>query len=518
MMREGAAVRGEPARWPDEAAARAEMVHWPDEAAWPWEHLPGGRWVGRVALGGLALLWAWALASWPLTRAGALLVGVVVAVGILLRPALGFPLLAIAIPFGSLRSLNIGPAAIGPEEVLLGAIGAAWLARRMAHRRLDLRWPASAGAGLLLLAVMLVSFLPATSLVLATKELVKWMELWLAMVLVVNLAGAPDLGLLALGLLAAGAAEAAVGLRQALTGSGPAGFLLGSFMRAAGTFGQPNPYGGYLGMTLPLAVGLVLTAWPGKAEGPSRRYLQVLWGAAAAGGILMAVGLFVSMSRGAWLGAAVAVAAVIVARGGAWLRGVAAGGILAVALSLLVWGRVPIPGALEQRLADYAADLTTLDVRAVEVTDANFALVERVAHWQAAWAMFSDHPWTGVGIGNYAEAYARYALPRWQDPLGHAHNYFLNILAEAGLGGLAAYLLWAAASLWLVVQAVRGSQGWLQGLALGALGMWVHLNVHSLFDNLYVHGMAIQVGLFLGLAAWIVAERVTGRQLATGIE
>ncbi len=496
---------------------RAGPVEWPDGTAWPWEHLPGGRWVGRLALAGLVLLWGWALASWPLTWAGALLVGAVLAVGILQRPALGFPLLAVAIPFGSLRTPSIGPAAVGPEEVLLGAIAAAWLARQLARRRLDLRWPASAGAGLLLLAVMLVSFLPATSFVLALKELVKWAELWLALVLVVNLAGALDLGLLALGLLAAGAAEAAVGLHQALTGSGPAGFLLGRFMRAAGTFGQPNPYGGYLGMTLPLAAGLVLTAWPGKAQRRDRRYLQVLWGGAAVAGILMAAGLFASMSRGAWLGAATAVVVVIVARGGTWLRGVLAGGLLAVVLSLLVWGRVPIPGALEQRFADYAADLTTLDIRAVEVTDANFAVVERAAHWQAAWAMFSDHPWTGVGIGNYAEAYAHYALPRWQDPLGHAHNYFLNILAEAGVVGLAAYLLWTLASLLLVVRAVRGSQGWQQGLALGALGMWVHLNVHSLFDNLYVHGMAIQVGLLLGLAAWVVAERVTSKQPADGV-
>jgi O-antigen ligase len=145
-------------------------------------------------------------------------------------------------------------------------------------------------------------------------------------------------------------------------------------------------------------------------------------------------------------------------------------------------------------------------VRNVEVTDANFAVVERAAHWYAAWRMFSDHPWTGVGLGNYATAYERYALPRWPDPLGHAHNYYLNIAAEAGLPGLAAYLLWMAAGLWVIARAVRGSQGLEQGLALGALGLWVHLAVHSVFDNLYVHGMAIHVGLLLGMAAWVALK------------
>jgi hypothetical protein len=140
-------------------------------------------------------------------------------------------------------------------------------------------------------------------------------------------------------------------------------------------------------------------------------------------------------------------------------------------------------------------------VRGLEVTDANFAVLERMAHWQAAITMWTEHPWLGVGIGNYATAYPRYALPLWPLALGHAHNYYLNIAAEAGILGLAAYLFLLGTVLVTVWRAARRYFGWWWGVALGVLGVVVHLAVHSLFDNLYVHGMYLNLGILLGVIA-----------------
>ncbi|MGQ9683928.1 MAG: O-antigen ligase family protein [Anaerolineae bacterium] len=473
--------------------------------AWPWASLPAGQTWGKLGLAALVIAAGWALARLPLGLAATLVVALIVGVGILLRPALGLVLLAFAIPFGSLRSLPVGGMNLGPQDVLLAAVAASWLLRQVAHRQMTWRWPMLGGTGLLLLGVMMFSLLPASSLGSAFKEIIKWAELWVAMVLVLNVADEADVWLLAIALLVAGAAEAIVGIGQIARGRGPEAFMiLGSVMRASGTFDQPNPFGGYMGLVLPLAVALLMTTWPGRGEAARRRQI-LLWLVAAGSAVLLACGLYASWSRGAWLGAAAALAVVLVARGGRWLRGLTIGGVFVVALSVVVFGRLPLPGGLQQRFVDYAADLTTIDVRAVEITDANFSVVERAAHWQAALAMIADHPWTGVGIGNYAAAYERYALPRWRDPLGHAHNYYLNIAAEAGLPGLAAYLLWVVAGIWVALRAARIAPGWYLGLALGALGLLTHLCVHSLFDNLYVHGMAIHVGLVLGLAAWVAA-------------
>ena len=105
----------------------------------------------------------------------------------------------------------------------------------------------------------------------------------------------------------------------------------------------------------------------------------------------------------------------------------------------------------------------------MRANDENFALVERRAHWQAAVEMFEDSPWVGVGIGNYAVAYPAYALPKWEDPLGHAHNYYLNVLAEAGGIGFLAYILLWGAIFWVAARAVFRTQGWTQGVVAGGI-------------------------------------------------
>jgi O-antigen ligase len=104
-----------------------------------------------------------------------------------------------------------------------------------------------------------------------------------------------------------------------------------------------------------------------------------------------------------------------------------------------------------------------------------------------------------VGAGNYAVAYPAYALPLWPLALGHAHNYYLNIGAEAGVLGLAAYLVLWGAALFGAWRAVRCASGWYQAVGLGILGVIIHLSVHHVFDNLFVHSMYLQLGILLGL-------------------
>jgi putative inorganic carbon (HCO3(-)) transporter len=156
-----------------------------------------------------------------------------------------------------------------------------------------------------------------------------------------------------------------------------------------------------------------------------------------------------------------------------------AAALFALALILLSFvivmgGLQLLPQALTQRFLDFLPFLGGVDISRVEVTPANFAVIERLAHWQAGWDMFSEHPWLGVGIGNYEPVYPAYALPRWDEPLGHAHNYYLNIAAETGI-----------------------------------LGILTHLAVHNFFDNLYVHGMYLHIAILLGLLHVISQQGVS---------
>jgi putative inorganic carbon (hco3(-)) transporter len=169
-----------------------------------------------------------------------------------------------------------------------------------------------------------------------------------------------------------------------------------------------------------------------------------------------------------------------------------------------------IPDVIAMRFGGVADYFGVFDVRGIKVDDANFALVERMAHWQAAWQMLEDHPLLGVGFGNYAIAYPEYALPHWDDPLGHAHNYYLNIGAETGFLGFAAYLIFWIAAFWQSWRAVRTANGFWRGVAAGLLGIVVALSVHNAFDDLFVHGMAAQVGLGLGMTAAINNANLSG--------
>jgi O-antigen ligase len=158
-----------------------------------------------------------------------------------------------------------------------------------------------------------------------------------------------------------------------------------------------------------------------------------------------------------------------------------------------------VPASVADRITGFSDDLRFGDVRGEDITDENYAVLERLAHWQAALAMAEDQPWLGVGFGNYEPAYADYALINWPYPLGHAHNYYLNLLAETGIVGLLAYLLLWTAVFWQTIRVIRQCEGWQRGVALGLLGVWTALTVHHLVDKLYVNNIYIQLGALFGL-------------------
>src|SRR5262249_44305318 len=118
--------------------------------------------------------------------------------------------------------------------------------------------------------------------------------------------------------------------------------------------------------------------------------------------------------------------------------------LVGVPLVVLAWVTNVIPPSLQARLL---AQVRLNDVLAGQVNDANFSTVERLAHWIAGLRMFAAHPLLGVGAGNYSAAYAAYAFRAWPEPLGNAHNYYINVAAETGICGLLAFLAVVVTSL-----------------------------------------------------------------------
>jgi O-antigen ligase len=159
-----------------------------------------------------------------------------------------------------------------------------------------------------------------------------------------------------------------------------------------------------------------------------------------------------------------------------------------------------LPATIAERINVVAEYFGPFDVRRVDLNSENWSVVERMAHWQAAWYMFLDHPWLGIGPGNYSTVYDQYYLPGWLEPLGHAHNYYLNLAAELGLLGLSGYLLVFGLAFRAAIRGLRAADAFWRTVALGTLGSLVAIALHSAFDNLYVHGVSVQIGALFALA------------------
>jgi O-antigen ligase len=463
------------------------------------------------------LLTASALGVLPLSSALAVGGGALAAGALLVAPELAVYFIALAVPFGSLVPLEVGGLNATAADLFLAVAWGLYVMRGIARRKVELRAPALTPVWILFLLAAGLSVTVARSLTDGLAELAKWVEMFAAYWLVSQFFSEKQVVRLLAVMFCAGLAEALLGAYQYYFRVGPDGFLLfgGANLRAYGTFEQPNPYAGYLGLILPLAWGtglgmlVQIAVW---RRGGSRDVLPLAALAVGASAAMLAA-LFFSYSRGAWIGVAAALAVttlvVVVRSRRALTFAVMAGlvGLLVVGLGELAL----VPNIVAERFATVGEYLTFEDVRGVRANDENFALVERRAHWQAAWGMFEDSPWVGVGLGNYAVEYARYALPKWDDPLGHAHNYYLNVLAEAGgIGFLAYMVLWGAVFLRLG-RAAFFAGTWKRGVLAGAFGALVALSIHNLFDNLFVHAMYLQVGLTLGLAE-TAAFKETGKQ------
>ncbi len=434
------------------------------------------------------------IALLPLTLAGGAVLGGIVFLTTLIRPEYGLYLLILAVPFGSVREITISGFTVGAAEALVGLVLAAWLAKMVAAREVKVAYPPLVLPLLIFLGAILLSLPGALSLKYSFKEILKWLEVLGIYLFVANAIEREQARVVVLLMLLAGIGQALLGFYQFFGRVGPQAFVvLGRFVRAYGTFEQPNPYGGYLGLVLPLAWGLLL----GIGKWGNRR-LDISYWVAILGLATMGAALIMSWSRGAWLGFAAAFIVMNVAHS---QRAAVLFALLCLLVaSVLVLGSIQaLPQTIAQRLTDFVPYLRVFDVRGVKLSDANYAVVERMAHWQAAWGMFNDRPWLGVGIGNYEPVYPAYSLQGWPEPLGHAHNYYLNIAAEAGLIGLTAYLVLWGAAFWQAWKAVRAAQGYWRGVAAGILGVLTHLSVHNFFDNLYVHNMYLHVAILLGL-------------------
>jgi O-antigen ligase len=223
-----------------------------------------------------------------------------------------------------------------------------------------------------------------------------------------------------IGLLAA----SVQGVVQHFTGAFGGGFEAGGVGgfdvgRVQGSFDTANQFAGYIASLLPLAAVILL----------SRDFSKPLRALSLAAVALAIPALVFSYARGS------IVAAVLGAI--VWLAFLRPRTAVAIAAIVIVSAILLAPGTLKERFNPQA-------------THADF--IERVDLWNAAIQMYEDHPFLGVGVNNYQVAYPNLpktpsVAPEHRQLIGedvlippHAHNLYLNVLAEEGILGAFALL------------------------------------------------------------------------------
>ena len=211
--------------------------------------------------------------------------------------------------------------------------------------------------------------------------------------------------------LALGAVRVQAGFQSLLVLGAAIGF---GRERPAGTFFNPNFLAGFLAAALLLVVGGAIFPSPG---GGRPRLLRLVFAAAEAALLLAA--LLTTGSRGG---------ALALACGLLVLLGLRSWKVAAAALSATLLALLAIPNPLFQRL------------QSLPQTD-NFAFT-RLAIWKSALKMMLDHPWVGIGLGQYEYVSTRYAFPiethwaKYSRVAENAHSEYLQAGAELGIPGL----------------------------------------------------------------------------------
>lgn len=351
----------------------------------------------------------------------------------ILRPRTALYLLPFAVPWGSLDYITISTLRLDSSDILVIFLALGWLINCAlpAHTKLRDREAARVPfylvlSMLALVGVMLLSMKVAINVKDSLKEISKWLE-----VLVILLLGSQYLRTrrqiwtnIALVCIAA-VTQAFYAYSQAYFSLGPASFIRGDVLRVYGTFGQPNPFAAYINLPLSITLALALLGrgWP----------VRVVAGIAT---VVLALAEYLSQSRGGEI-ALVAALVFIVLAGVPAIRKMCR----VLIIPLLAFVAALLAGFVPQSLFNPALKFLGLTgISLVEPNNADFSTAERLAHWIAGLHMYFDHPILGVGIGNYPDAYPPYHITMFVEPLGHAHNYYINVAAEMGTIGLIVYL------------------------------------------------------------------------------
>ncbi len=226
---------------------------------------------------------------------------------------------------------------------------------------------------------------------------------------------------------------------------------IGGVFSSTGLFGNRLTYGGYVMVICIFAV--VFFLWGEKRWRP-------LYGSCA---LLTGLGVVFSDARSSWLGLI--------------------GGFLSMAIvkgkkvSLVMIAGLTILGTVVIFTQDSVKDRILAGFNP-EVRGTG----TRLRLWQTSLLMLKDHPFLGIGIGNFRKSFDKYKVPGYYTSTCHPHNDLLNVGVNAGLLGMLAFL-WIWWAFWRA--SLQGYRNTSHPIFLGGFSSSVAFFLASFFQCYY---------------------------------
>lgn len=194
-------------------------------------------------------------------------------------------------------------------------------------------------------------------------------------------------------------------------------------------------------------------------------------------------GLFVTFTRGAWIATAIVALLIIVAN---------------KQYKLLALGVIAIVPFIISSNYGISRLLSIFQLH-------HQTNIERLNGWMSSLQIIKDHPWTGIGFGNFQQVYPAYMLPHAKEVLAHAHNTLLVLATEGGLFTAISFTFFLSAAILYIICGYKTiDSSYYRNLVLGLACSAIALMINGLVDYAFTRDgvwaiFMFQLGFCVGL-------------------
>ncbi|WP_202906828.1 O-antigen ligase family protein [Abyssisolibacter fermentans] len=221
-------------------------------------------------------------------------------------------------------------------------------------------------------------------------------------------------------------------------------------IRVYSVFGNPNILAEYLIMILPFSLALF---WSSK-----RLIKKIIFLCTT---LILIVALVLTSSRGGWVGFAFGLIVFILLVDKRWLLGAIPIGVVSIFI---------MPASIINRIISIA-----------NLNDSS--IVTRLKIYSITLDIIKDNWLLGVGFG-YLPFKNTFTIYIRTMNVFHAHNMYLETVAEMGIFGLIALLLLIFVVFKYAIISIRKTKGYLSVMSAGAIAAFASIICHGLFDSI----------------------------------